>query len=88
MNNLSKKVKTVIVYGNVDSVYPHPDGLGITEAVAVPNTKDGKKLFQPYKEKYSWRGIKITKEIMSINEFNKLNKTQDNAINLLEIRNK
>lgn len=77
-------MKTIIVYGNVDSVYPHSDGLGIVEAVAVPNTKEGRALFQPYKEKNNWCGMSINKDIMTIEAFNKLNKKQDNVIKLLE----
>ena len=78
-------MKTVIVYGNVDSVYPHPDGLGITEAVAVPNTKEGKALFQPYKEENNWCGMSINKDIMTIEAFDKFNKKQGNKIKLLEV---
>ncbi len=74
----------VIVYGNVDSVYPHPDGLGITEAVAVPNTKEGRALFQPYKEKNNWQGMSINKDIMTLEEFEKLKKTHSMDIELLQ----
>ncbi len=78
-------MKTVIVYGNVDTCYPHGRGLAIHQAVAVPNTKEGRALFTLYKEKNEWQGMSINKDIMTIEAFNKLNKKQNNAIELLEV---
>ncbi len=75
---------TIIVYGLVDTCYPHGKGLAIHEAIAVPNTKDGRALFMKYQEKHSWCGMQINKDIMSINKFEEFN--TDKNIELLQVK--
>ena len=68
----------VIIYSNVDvSIIPFDNSLYAYDVVAVPNTKEGRALFQPYKQLQSdkfgkWRGMKIHKQIMSLEAFNNL----------------
>ncbi len=79
-------MNTIIVYGNVDCLlyHPHINKPVIVQAVAVPNTKEGRALFNLYKEEHEWKGMSIYKDVMTIEAFNKLNEKQDNTIELLK----
>jgi hypothetical protein len=64
----------IIIYTNCDISMGNSADLNLYayDVVAVPNTKEGRALFQPYKEKNHWCGMRVSKQKITVEEFNNL----------------